>query len=73
MPNLKPCPFCGSEEIKILYSKKQALPSDDNGWYARIQCYCGVEVRFWALKKSVAAETVKKTWNRRVGEVDDNG
>ena len=70
MPDLKPCPFCGNEGIKILYSRRQGIPSGDNGWYARIQCDCGVQIRFWALRKSWAAETVTKAWNRRVGEED---
>lgn len=65
--DLKPCPFCG-KKVKILKSRKQGVPSGDNGWYARISCECGAEMRFWALKQSWAEETVTKAWNHRYGE-----
>ena len=67
MTDLKPCPFCG-KKVKILKSRKQGVPSGDNGWYARISCECGAEMRFWALKQSWAEETVTNAWNRRAGE-----
>lgn len=65
MAELKPCPFCGSEKIGIILSRRQGVPSDDNGWCAEIKCKCGADMKFLALKKSWAEETVTKAWNRR--------
>lgn len=63
MTELKPCPFCGSTKNSVVRSKY------DDGWYAEIKCKCGADMKFWALKKSWAEETVTEAWNRRA----DNG
>ena len=68
MTDLKPCPFCKNEKIGIVFSRKQGIPSGDNGWCAEIKCRCGASMKVWALKRSWAEETIATKWNRRVGE-----
>lgn len=62
---LKPCPFCGSQNIGIVYTRANGIPSGDDGWRAEIKCKCGANMKFWALKKSWAKESITKAWNRR--------
>lgn len=68
MPDLKPCPFCGNTKIGIVRYRSQGIPSGDDGWYAEIRCSCHASMRFWALKKEWAEESLVKVWNRRAGE-----
>ena len=68
MPDLKPCPFCKNEKIGIVLSRRQGVPSGDNGWCAEIKCRCGASMKVWALKRSWAEETIAIKWNRRAGE-----
>jgi Lar family restriction alleviation protein len=60
MPELKPCPFCGShgEEVAVCVEDRDA-PKGCEGWFVR--CYvCYVEtVRDQSREDAVA------TWNRR--------
>ena len=67
---LKPCPFCKNEKIGIVFSRRQGIPSGDNGWCAEIKCRCGASMKVWALKRSWAEETIAIKWNRRAGEED---
>lgn len=70
---LKPCPFCGSQNIGIVYTRANGIPSGDNGWRAEIKCKCGANMKFWALEKSWAKESITKAWNCRTGKEDQDG
>lgn len=66
MDELKPCPFCGSTDIPVIYRKQVGIPSGDDGCLVEGGCTkCNVKMRFWALKKSWARESFYKAWNRR--------
>lgn len=62
MPNemseeLKPCPFCGSENVKLFYDERQNY---------HVECYgCNKTVSFHIADKSSQAKAVK-IYNRRV-------
>lgn len=73
MDELKPCPFCGNPQIGIVRTRKNGVPSGDDGWRAEIKCKCGANMKFWALKKSWAKESITKAWNHRVGEEERDG
>ena len=45
MPDFKPCPFCKNEKIGIVLSRRQGVPSGDNGWCAEIKCRCGASMK----------------------------
>lgn len=66
MATLKPCPFCGNSEIKIIQSRSVGAPSGHDGWIAEIHCKCGARMRYWALRKLWAEESIEIAWNRRV-------
>ena len=70
---LKPCPLCGSQNIGIVYTRANGIPSGDNGWRAEIKCKCGANMKFWALEKSWAKESITKAWNCRPGKEDQDG
>ena len=59
---LKPCPFCGSTEIRIDEIK---LREEPNHWQVRcLECGCGtLRYSYYALPSKDGA--IKK-WNRRV-------
>ena len=63
---LKPCPFCGSENVKI-YSY-----SDGGICVKCLDCYCQTQTRcdynIVEAEKQSAYETVVEAWNRRVTE-----
>lgn len=40
---------------------------------AEIKCKCGASMKFWALKKAWAEETITKAWNRRAGGEEQDG
>lgn len=59
-PILKPCPFCGSDEIHTYSPSPYEIGND-----ASVNCenpICGAEVRGRTLKEAIAK------WNRRVKE-----
>ena len=60
-----------SSQIGIVYTRANGIPSGDDGWRAEIKCKCGANMKFWALEKSWAKESITKAWNRRAGE--ENG
>lgn len=64
MINLKPCPFCGSENV-VLYSY-----SEGGVCVKCLECYCqtGVfsDTNISEAKKDSAAERVLRAWDRRV-------
>jgi restriction alleviation protein, Lar family len=64
---LKPCPFCGEEDIR------SSLGCDDDGTYTEndevwgLYCSnCDVEFHTFHSRK----EVIEK-WNRRIGELDE--
>ena len=63
---LKPCPFCGSKDVKI-YSY-----SDGGICVKCLDCYCQTQTcsdyNIVGAKKQSAYETVVEAWNRRVTE-----
>jgi len=60
MVKLKPCPFCGSEELE--------MQLDIIDKYAVVCLGCGACGRDEATKEKAAA-----SWNRRYGSEDDDG
>ena len=60
---LKPCPFCGSKDVKI-YSY-----SDGGICVKCLDCYCQTQAcndfNIAGAKKQSAYETVVEAWNRR--------
>ena len=59
MDELKPCPFCGSDELIICESTKRE--------YYFVNCYyCGAESGGCAKRKDALAE-----WNKRAGDLND--
>lgn len=62
--NLKPCPFCGSENV-VLFSY-----SEGGVCVKCLECYCQTGVfadhSISEAKKESAAERVLKYWNNRV-------
>lgn len=67
MAELKPCPFCGSDEILFMV-EGHLIPWEDKGlqlWY-RCHCYnCGVDGRDTSSK---SVERAIEAWNRRAGD-----
>lgn len=63
MSELKPCPFCGSTELR--YISTVSIWLENYGYVKCSRCGCTVPVR-------MHGENVKEPcaeWNRRVGEV----
>ena len=61
MNNLKPCPFCGGEDIIV--QELQPYMGDENNW--RVLCVgCGCDIQ------RETKETVISAWNTRV-EVEE--
>ena len=59
---LKPCPFCGSEHLKLkkerVYDANNRLTSD---FFCRYECqYCGAQGGGWYTEKDAAEK-----WNSR--------
>jgi len=57
MFKLKPCPFCGSEDIHVMGVKSY--------WIVCRNCYAEgpVPISFWKFKKDAI-----EAWNKRVGD-----
>jgi Lar family restriction alleviation protein len=71
MTELKPCPFCGSKAVKIVYWDEEeqnekvwehGIKQDENHYYV-IRCYdCDIEL-FGGVP--ISGEELIKAWNRR--------
>ena len=67
---LKPCPFCGSEKLKLV--KKRRIYRGNKAYTASIRCNCchargGTVINLtipYAVKEDVEA-TARKLWNER--------
>ena len=59
-PELKPCPFCGSEYLTISH--------DDHVCSCKISCECGCSVEWLSdcMTKEDLEKLVIKKWNTRV-------
>ena len=59
---LKPCPFCGSEEL----SARTVILT--NGVMLNLQCACGASMR---VPEAEGEKKLFKNWNRRIRKGDD--
>lgn len=72
MPELKPCPFCGSDRVRLV--KKRTVYKGHKAYVASIRCNCcnargGTVLNLtlpYAVKEDVEAAACKR-WNRRGG------
>ena len=63
MTELKPCPFCGSEDIKLRHYKV----NDYDWWYvACVKCRIAIDPMLW--DDCVSREEAIEIWNRRAKE-----
>ena len=64
---LKPCPFCGNDNICICVAEiHNGVPCDDGKhYYQAMCCSCGCVVDNWDNRTK---EDVVKAWNKRVCE-----
>lgn len=61
MPNLKPCPFCGNEEIEIMHCHTPAVDPKKREPYFPIGCpNCGC----WIDGNETERDAIE-AWNRR--------
>ena len=68
MEQLKPCPFCGSTNVKIF------AWSDGGICVKCLDCYCQTQASndmcISDAKRQSAFEKIVEAWNRRVTDVD---
>lgn len=64
MGELKPCPFCGSTKVHVICFKQRGAFFT---WNAEINCECGVNMSFRAVRAAWATEALTRAWNRRAG------
>ena len=63
MTELKPCPFCGSEDVKLRHYKVNGC----DWWYVTCnQCRIAIDPMFW--NNYVSREEAIEIWNKRVRE-----
>ena len=71
MEKLKPCPFCGSERVKIVTGSSM-LALKYQGMIRTVGCgECGANGGIYntlALPVKVAEEKAVESWNKRSGE-----
>lgn len=73
MNELKPCPFCGSDKLKLV--KKRTTYHGHKAYVASVRCNCcnargGTVTNLtipYAVKEDVEAEATRR-WNRRSTE-----
>lgn len=76
MKNLKPCPFCGSDKVKLV--KKRVHYKGHKAYVASVRCnrcnarggtITNITVPY-AVKEDVEAIALER-WNKRVGEAHE--
>lgn len=59
MEKLKPCPFCGSNEVEFIEDEEQLIKNTITGYILCSNCYVTTDSFF-------NEERAIKAWNRRV-------
>lgn len=64
---LKPCPFCGAEAVRISIPER-SKPFDMPGTTTRVRCSnreCGGKIEKWAARREWAEKSATRAWNNR--------
>ena len=74
MTDLRPCPFCGRNDIRMVWSRNSALIINaEPAWKVTVLCngwpmQCGASIRILSSDLDKAKTVAAENWNRRAEE-----
>lgn len=71
---LKPCPFCGGNDLKLNFNMKEYGPYGEKQFICEVRCYkCGATLTSheWNADPCIVKQGAIRKWNTRVCESEE--